>query len=67
MIALEDRYFELPSCFNWPVKDDGISQVINAKPGGKTPVEGLAINDVKRPVAIRGNQNIIVTDITMND
>ena len=53
----------MPACLSFPVKHDGIGQVIYTQPGGQTPVERLTINDKQGAISIPWNQYVGLTDI----
>ncbi len=51
MIVPENLLLKAPAGFNFPLKYDGIGEIVDAQPGRETPVEWLSIDKIESSLA----------------
>jgi hypothetical protein len=64
---LQNWLLECATHFHIPIQHNRIGQIINAQPGGETPIKRLAVDEVDGPMAVTRNQDVVVAHIPMNE
>lgn len=67
MVMPQDGLLPLPADLHVPIQHQGIGQVIGSQPGRQTPVEGLAVKDIQRPIPGARDEDIAVADIAVDE